>query len=189
MNYALTSFDYAPQAEEKIAQFIGPPLEEAMEALTDSSSSYHIDELVAKYRERYFEIGYAENKLYPNIVEMLSRLHESNIFMGVCTSKYQTIAEKILQQFEIDRFFGFINGPLEKKEKATQLKELLDENTITKNSIMIGDRYVDLTAAKKNSLRNAGVLWGYGDLKELSAERPNYIFSNPMELASTFIED
>jgi len=82
MNYALTSFDYPPRAEAEIAQYIGPPLEETIQRLTDSNDDQHIDELVAKYRERYFEVGYKENELYADIAEMLSALSNHNFRMG-----------------------------------------------------------------------------------------------------------
>ena len=189
MNYALTSFDYPPRAEAEIAQYIGPPLEETIQRLTDSNDDQHIDELVAKYRERYFEVGYKENELYADIAEMLSALSNHNFRMGVCTSKHQTVAKKIIERFEINQYFDFIDGPTGRTTKAEQLTQLLTDKTITKASIMIGDRFVDLTAAKTNGLASAGVLWGYGSLAELSADEPRYIFKSPLELAKTFSGD
>ncbi|MEW6186178.1 MAG: HAD hydrolase-like protein [Thermodesulfobacteriota bacterium] len=59
---------------------------------------------------------------------------------------------------------------------------LLQKKIITSNSIMVGDREVDLIAAHKNGLHSAGVLWGYGDLPELSAHNPLFIFRSPAEL-------
>ena len=44
---------------------------------------------------------------------------------------------------------------------------------------MIGDRAIDLQAAKANSLRCAGVLWGFGDSQELAAEQPDYLLEKP----------
>jgi phosphoglycolate phosphatase len=59
---------------------------------------------------------------------------------------------------------------------------LLQKKIITPNSIMVGDREVDITAAHKNGLHSAGVLWGYGDLAELAVHNPNFIFNSPAEL-------
>jgi len=114
MNYALISFDYGPKAENEITQFIGPPLEKAIQNLTDSKDEKHINELIVNYRERYFDIGYTENELCPNIVEILSTLLKHNIRMGVCASKLQTIAVKFLERFEIEKYFEFVDGSTEK---------------------------------------------------------------------------
>ena len=189
MNYALTSFDYPPRAEADIVQHIGPPLEESMQKLTESSDAQHIDDLVVKYRERYFEVGYTENELYSGVIDMLSALSHKQIPMGVCTSKHKTVARKIIERFEIGHYFDFIDGPTGRTTKAKQLSQFLLENIISIHSIMIGDRFVDISAAKTNSLASAGVLWGYGSSEELSAEVPDYIFTTPLELAQTFSED
>jgi phosphoglycolate phosphatase len=47
---------------------------------------------------------------------------------------------------------------------------------------MVGDRAVDITAAHRNGLDAAGVLWGHGSREELEAEQPRYLFSTPAEL-------
>ena len=188
MNFALTSFDYSPLPEQKIAQYIGPPLEEIVQRLTGSNDENHIDALVAKYRERYFEFGYTENELYPEIPEMLAKLAERNIRMGVCTSKHLHVAEKIVESFGLSQYFDFINGPTCKMIKAQQLENLLAATTISKNAIMIGDRAVDLIAANANGLAKAGVLWGYGDEDELLPEKPDFMFAEPAQLAAAFIE-
>jgi phosphoglycolate phosphatase len=42
--------------------------------------------LVAKYRERYSDIGYAENNLYPGIADTLAEISSDGVQMGVYTS-------------------------------------------------------------------------------------------------------
>ena len=53
-------------------------------------------DLIAKYRERYGNVGYAENVLYPGIPEVLARLSSTGVTMGVCTTKKVDFAEQIL---------------------------------------------------------------------------------------------
>ena len=71
--------------------------------------------------------------------------------------------------------------------KAKQLENLLAKNIISGNAIMIGDRAIDLIAAKANGLAKAAVLWGYGDEKELLAEKPEFLFADPPQLTAQFI--
>ena len=59
---------------------------------------------------------------------------------------------------------------------------LLAQGKVSKSSIMVGDRSVDMIAAHRNALKAAGVLWGYGSLAELSNEMPVRLFSSPSEL-------
>ncbi|MBM3340721.1 MAG: hypothetical protein FJY56_01195 [Betaproteobacteria bacterium] len=49
---------------------------------------------------------------------------------------------------------------------------------------MIGDRAVDIDAAKHNGLRAIGVLWGHGSRAELEAAAPHRLLHAPSELAA-----
>jgi len=182
MNFALTSFDYSPLPEHEITQHIGPPLELTLGKLSGSEDPTHIAALAAKYRERYGELGFKENTLYPGIEHMLSSLRANGQRLGVCTSKLPSNAIKILERFKLIHYFEFVSGPATPQPKSQQLQELLATGSISEEALMIGDRAVDLQAAHSNSLKSAGVLWGYGDREELKAEGPAHLFASPEEL-------
>ena len=181
INYALTHFGYEPQEISEIGKYIGPPIDETFRAITGNSSK--INELVTKYRERYADVGYSENVLYPGIAEALLSLSDTNVSMGICTSKRKDFAEKILTMHGIAHHFCFISGGNTGIQKWQQIEWLLEKDTVRDSSIMVGDRAVDIIAAHKNGLQAAGTLWGYGSYKELSNEDPKYIFSSPVDLA------
>lgn len=185
MNFALTSLGYHPRSEADIKAHIGPPLEQTISKFIDSKDETQIREMVEKYRERYGEFGYQENTLYPGITEMLRELKTLDIPMGVCTSKFRRNALKIIEMFELSEYFDFVSGPEFGMSKAQQLDLLIKDGTIPKNSLMIGDRAIDLTSAHENGLSSAGVTWGFGSEKELLAENPRFLFTSPAQLAQT----
>lgn len=182
MNYALTSFDYTPLPDAEITQYIGPPLEQTIARLTGSDDVKHVDAVAAAYRERYGEIGYKENTVYPGITEMLDDLQEAGIPLAVCTSKLQINAERVIDSFSLGNYFQFICGSSAKSSKAEQLETLVSQNTIDRKAIMVGDRAIDLTAAHSNGISSVGVLWGYGSMGELKAEQPEEIVESPVAL-------
>lgn len=189
MNYALSSHDYQPRSEQEIRPYIGPPLEVALGELSGSTDEAHIKELVATYRERYGELGYKENVVYEGIYELLDSLKEQGFRMGVCTSKFEKYAIKVLEEFKLDRYFDFVSGSSGfGVAKSDQLRDLLEEREIVGNSLMIGDRYIDLSSAHKTGLHSAGVLWGYGSEEELAAERPRFIAESPARFGELLIE-
>lgn len=187
LNYALEHFGYRPLSELQAAHYIGPPLDEIFAAVTDSNDQAHIKQLVYKYRERFAQIGYRENILYPGIEESIRLLSNETVTLGICTSKPQHFAEKILVMFELRRYFSFISGGDIGIKKGDQIKQLLSDETITTDALMIGDRGVDLIAAHQNQIHSAGVLWGYGSRNELEEHKPIYLFNNPEEL--TFLAE
>lgn len=182
MNYALTCFDYTPLPDAEITQYIGPPLEQTIARLTGNDDEKHVDAIAAAYRERYGEIGFRENTVYPGITEMLDSLRDAGIPLGVCTSKLQINAERVVNTFSLGDYFQFVSGSSAKSSKAEQLEDLLSRNIIDPQAIMIGDRAIDLSAARSNGLSAIAVLWGYGSREELSAEKPDNIVDSPREL-------
>ncbi len=139
-------------------------------------------DLIARYRERYAEIGYAENRVYPGIPEALRALSASRVSMGVCTSKRADFAERILEHFHLRQYFAFVDGGDIGVTKEAQLRGLLASGTIAPHATMIGDRAADVNAARSLGLPAVGVLWGYGSRDELSAAGADCLLESPDQL-------
>jgi phosphoglycolate phosphatase len=182
INYALKTHGFIEVANNRIAREIGPPLDAMFRRFRSEVSTEVMDSLIARYRERYQETGYAENEVYPNIAESLARLADSGVRLGICTSKRSDFAEKILDLFGIQPPFAFVSGGDIGVSKDSQLASLLTDNSIDENAVMIGDRSVDIMAANANGLRSIGVLWGFGSLAEIVAANPTHTVSDVTEM-------
>lgn len=182
VNYALTAFGFDPIPENSVSMYIGPPIDDTFRRLTPSADEECVVQLVSKFRERYSDVGYSENVLYPGIPEALSYLVRKGSSLGICTTKRVDFAERILQHFAIRDFFQFVNGGDVGIEKHQQLEYLLAEDIIDLNAAMIGDRSVDIGAAHANGLRSVGVLWGHGTEAELIEAEAQLLLSYPSQL-------
>lgn len=181
INYALAALDFGEVAQSRVVSLIGMPIDETLAALSESESSSVVNQLVVKYRERFAAIGYSENSLYPGVHAALIDLHEKKVPLAICTSKRSDYAEKILQMFGLDSLFRFVNGGDVGITKQEQIAQMLVKGQITENTMMIGDRSVDLAAAHAGGLTSAGALWGYGSREELERENPSRLFESPEE--------
>ena len=59
MNFALSSIGLDTVTDATVAGLIGPPLDQAFRTLAPECSASDIARLIAKYRERYAQAGYA----------------------------------------------------------------------------------------------------------------------------------
>lgn len=183
LNHALRTHGYPEVPAHWVAGQIGPPLDETFRKLLPQGSEALIDRLVTTYRERYTEVGYAENTAYPGIGEQIRGLHSRGIRLAVCTSKREDFARRILSLFDLLAYFDFVDGGEIRVRKADQLAALLREGHIDTGAVMIGDRQIDVLAARENGLRSIGVLWGFGSEQELSSAGPTLLLERVEQLA------
>ena len=190
MRHALTSLGLAVPAEESLSRFIGPPTHEAFRELLDSDDPALNARTIAIYRERYAALGLFENSVYPGVAQGLEALRAAEIPLFVATSKPEVYANTIIDHFGLREYFRHVYGSEltgERSHKAELIAHVLQSERIAhENTWMIGDRLHDIVGAKRNKLRSAGVLWGYGSREELSDAGADTLFQTMPELVHAF---
>lgn len=191
VQYALKSFGILVDDLKELNKFIGPPLKDSFKEY------YNFDEDKAqlglvKYREYFADKGIYENKLYYGIPELLEVLKKNNKKIVLATSKPEVYARQILQYFKIDKYFDFAAGAdfeETRVNKGDVIKYALQEANITDLSkvIMVGDREHDIIGAKENNIKSVGVLYGFGDVIELTQARAEYIVKDTEELLNILL--
>ncbi len=187
INFALASLGYDKVNEHIVSEFIGLPIDWTFQTLVPDADKTRIALLVSTFRKQYNDVGYSENSLYDGIVDALTTLKSKGCRLGVCTSKRADFAEKILEMVRLLDLFSFIEGGDIGISKSDQLGNLLDRKVIEHQSIMIGDRSVDVKAATLNRLDSAGVLWGFGDRNEIVNAKPDLIIEKSVDLETLFV--
>ena len=183
--YALKHFGIDEELVN-LEKFIGPPLHDSFRDDYNFDDE-KVEEAVTKFREYFAETGILENKIFPNVKEILEYLYESGKVLLLATSKPTVFAERILKHFEIDQYFKYVGGSTldgSRSEKNEVIDHVLETCNISSmdDVIMIGDRKYDVLGAQKIGVDSIGVLYGYGSLEELKEANPNYIIENVEEL-------
>ena len=183
INYALSHHGFEVRSSEKIANLIGLPLDQMYYRLATDVDKRQIPSMVDKYRERYLDVGFSENVMYDGMWKVIDELDQlGSCTLGICTSKRNDIAEKILQMFGLTEYFAFISGGEIGISKSQQMAVLLESSQISDRTMMIGDRSVDILAAHSNGLQSTGVLWGFGSRHELEEVCAGHLSDAPSEL-------
>ena len=181
INYALEKMGYHVKDPSALGIYIGPPLQETFADLFESDDEELILSAITFFRERYFNIGYRENIIYPGMREILEHLKGDGHTLYIATSKKLEIAKAVTEYFDITKYFEDILGCGLKRKKSELLSEIkqLDKN---KNLVMIGDRLHDMKAGKECHYYCIGVLWGYGSKEELIDSGADEVCENPDEI-------
>ena len=187
VKYALRRQGIEPPKREALYPFIGPPLRVSFEKYYGITGE-GFDRALRDYREYYLSRGIYEAELIPGILELLRKLKEEGKTLIVATGKPKTMAEEVLRAFSVLPYFDCVSGPDLSEtvniKKADAINSALSALGITDKSgcVMIGDRDNDILGAKGAGVASIGVLFGYGDRKELEDAGADFIAETPQEL-------
>lgn len=182
MNYALDAVGEKPALESELVQYIGPPLDYAFKNIIVNCDDNCVKECVAKFRERYLDVGWKENHLYDGIEPVLQTLHRENYILAICTSRRTDLAQKIIHFYGYNSLFSDVFGADIGVLKSQLVENLIKQQRFNTDSWLIGDRSFDISAAKLNGLKSIAVLWGYGSKQELDDHSPDFFVSEPDEI-------
>ena len=188
VQYTLEKYGIIEPDLNNLRKFIGPPL-------IDSFMKYYgfsKEESVRArniFNERYQPIGWMENRPYDGIEAVLDELQKAGIMMGVATSKPEGVANKVLEYFDLKKYFSVIcaapNNGLN-GEKPGRIRAAIEEAKAigceAKNVIMVGDTRFDVLGAHECGIPCVGVTWGFAVEGEFEACDTEFVVDTMEEL-------
>lgn len=191
VQYSLAYFGI-DEKQENLKRFIGPPLTWAFKeyyGFDDETTA----QAIKKYRERFSEKGIFENDLYEGIPELLDTLKNSGREIILATSKPIEFSKKIIDHFNLTKYFSFMAASTLKGERDTKaevVKYALNEMNITdfSQAVMIGDREHDIFGAKANNIESVGILYGFGNREEFEKAGADYICNTVEDLKNLLVD-
>jgi phosphoglycolate phosphatase len=142
---------------------VGPPMHHT---LTEMGLGEHTDAAIAAYRADYTTRGWAMNRLFDGIAELLADLQAAGVRLAVATSKAEPTARRILAHFGLDGHFEVIAGASVDGTRATKsdvvAHALAQLHPLPDRVLMVGDRSHDVEGAAEHGIDTVVVGWGYG---------------------------
>lgn len=201
MQYGLTAVGIEETDFDILHSFIGPPLNVQLQKIYNLSKK-DTSFVIQKFREQYDTQGVFESLPYDGIEDLLQSLKKRNAALAVASSKPWPLVETLLDKFHLTSYFEVITGSIPEDElkntaafdqKISIIKKTLAalyktdtsvaENDVQlRSTIMIGNKNYDIFGAKANHISSGGVLWGYGNEKELKDAEADFLFSTPQDL-------
>lgn len=185
--FALRSLGEAVPERAALTWVIGPPLRQAFPRLLAAPSRERVEAAVAAYRDYYRERGLYEASVYSGIPDALQRLRDDGFHLLVCTVKPRHFAGPVIEHFGLaSHFDGVYGAELDGRfeDKGDLMEHIIAEQSLAPaDMIMIGDRGIDMIAARRNAIRGIGVTWGYGTPAELRDGGAHHVCEAPHELA------
>lgn len=173
---------------EALRNCIGLPMRENFKRLLSTEDPVLVEKAVTTFRARYDPIGWTETRVYPGVPEMLQALRDKGCVLHVATVKPQVFADRILAHFGLAPFFvsvlgAHLDGSLDAKERL--LGHLLETARPDRAAACyVGDRSVDVLAARALGVLPVGAAWGYGSAEELRSAGAAHVCATPAEVVA-----
>lgn len=180
----LATFRYATRTvlgevvpDEALMAKVGQPLNTQMRDFTDDDSVH--EELCRVYREHNAVIHDDLIRLFPDTIDMLNRLKDEGVPLGVVTSKRHDPAMRGLDCFNLAGYFDFVVGSDDWPEHkpspgpvahGCRLLDLRPEACL-----YVGDSPFDMQAGNAAGCATAAALWGMFSRGMLLGESPTYV--------------
>lgn len=182
--YSLEKMQWERPSDTYLKSFIGPPLIDSYVGL--GMTQTQAEQAIAYYREQYSQEGIFLMHPYEGIESVLAELSASKE-LYLATSKPDVFARQILEHLNFSQYFkGIYGANLEgtRSKKADVIRHVFVEAEIEvfDEVVMIGDRLHDIIGAVENNIESIGVLYGFGDQKELEDAGATQIVADTFDL-------
>ena len=163
MQNAFTDHGLKEPDYEQVLGIIGLSLMGAVESLAPADMSQDMKEkLCTAYSNNYRTLE-SSLALYPNVIETLVELDKRGYLMGVVTGKSSRGLIRVLDQFDLSRFFPVWRTAdicYSKPHPAMALECMDEMGAVAANTVVIGDSRFDIQMAKAAGMRSIGVSFG-----------------------------
>ena len=125
---------------------------------------------------------------FPAATDVLDRLVEAGVTLGVCTNKPEALSERLLSKLDLARYFTAILGgdslTVKKPDAGHLLTTLRRMNARPREAVMIGDSQADVDAARAADVAVVAVSYGYTMIpaEELGADAVVHALSDLPEV-------
>jgi HAD superfamily hydrolase (TIGR01549 family) len=144
-----------------------------------------VETFIDIYKTYYFDY-INDSLLYPYTDEVLKNLKEQGVTISLLTTKGQDQAVKLIEHFELSRYFSYISGRksgMKIKPHAEPLLRICNElKVLPENTLMAGDSELDIRCGKNAGTKTCAVTYGYRTEEILKNEYPDFIVNNLQKL-------
>lgn len=186
VNFALEKYKYPKRTIEEIRSFVGNGVKVLVDkALPGGSENEDFDDVFKTFKLHYAKNCNNKTKPYDGMIPVIKKLKEDGYKMAVVSNKSDREVKNLTKIY----FDGLIDvaigqsDKIRKKPYPDEVKKALELlNSVTDESVYIGDSEVDVMTAKNSNLDLIAVLWGFRSRDVLIDEGATILIEKPEEI-------
>ncbi len=179
-NRAITEAGCRSLTQEQMKAYIGFGARQLVAGAVRASHPEWTDEQIEpiflNYRQYYKAAWQVETKLYPGMMDLLSKLKTAGVKLAVLSNKphdsTQTMVDFYFPEAIFDSCYGQLDPWPVKPDPALALQIARELATDPARMALVGDSGSDIAAALRAGMTGIGVLYGFREQAELESAGP-----------------
>ena len=189
VNMTMRQYGYPEHTYDEVQSFINNGARQlVLRAMPEDLRSDEAlwDRVFETYEECYGQTYMQTKEAYDGLPELIARLHEEGMKIGVLSNKEDLFVNNLTKQVLFPNTFDAVQGvvPGQPTKPHPYLSNRTAESLGVKpeECIMIGDSDVDIATAYNAGMIHVGVSWGYRSEEILREKGAKYVAHTPDEL-------
>ncbi len=174
--------------EQEFQNMIGYHFIDIFEALNIPNVDF--EEFIEIYKKRYFDF-INESSLYEGLNKTLIEIKNLGIKISLLTTKGQEQADKIINHFNLRKYFDLVMGRrdgIAHKPSPEPLQIICRKLKIEPgNSLMVGDTELDIECGKNANAKTCAACYGYRTEEQLKLNKPDYLIQSIEDLICVLV--
>ncbi len=168
-NKTLDDFGYEAETLGSVREKIGSGVVVLLERLMPEERTERIAEAKEIFLKHYAGHMVVDTHLYPGVRETLDYFRDIGKSMAVVTNKPRALADGILDELGLHRFFMSVAGgdsfPNRKPHPEPLERVMEDRRVNPEQTVFVGDSAIDSETGKKAGVFTIGVSYGFGGVE------------------------
>jgi len=168
--------------DEFLRSYIGRHLDDLFLDLNPAFTKDEMATLLADYRTVYHSFNHSNTKLYPGVMEAISKLGGRK---STATTKGTPTTRVVLELFGLLPYFEHVQGTdgFPAKPKPDVIHKSLELFGVEPSQcLMVGDAPADMEAGRNAGVKTCAVRYGYGKVEQMARFEPDYWIDDLREL-------
>jgi pyrophosphatase PpaX len=169
--------------DREVARYRSIPSREVLKRLAPD----RIEELLDIWLAYQHELLH-ETRLFPGIIDLLDRLSQAGLAIGVVTGQNKSELDATRRHIAIDdlihTWISADDAPFPKPHPSPVRVALNEFGCPPPEAIMIGDSHLDIQAGRTAGTLVGAAIWSVQDPAPLLGLEPDYIFNDPLQIKS-----
>lgn len=188
LNAARHDLGLSPVDANQVRTWVGDGLATLCRRSAPEINDTVLSRLVKRAAHRYAQRPVVHTRAYSNILQLLNLLQSRGAPMAVLSNKPHALAVEIVARLGLAPYFTTVRGSQREEDRKPDPRaaiEIIASMHVAPEEVyMVGDSVVDIQTARNAGAKSVAVAWGFQDRDVLEAAQPDFLVSDPLEIAN-----